>query len=100
MVCNQFNNVIPSPVSDAPQQNSNNDASSTVLSSSENDHLSDSYPFGLTIPNTPAVALPSVRISTEEDAKVNRRFYGGAGDKPHLGGFTSFDPMGVSPTLW
>ena len=21
-------------------------------------------------------------------------------DKAHLGGFTSFDPMGVSPTMW
>ena len=27
-------------------------------------------------------------------------FYGGKGDKAHLGGFTSFDPSGVSPTLW
>jgi hypothetical protein len=66
-----------------------------------NDGTADeNYPYGLTIPKTPAVALPSIRLTDEEDKKVKRKFYGGAGDKAHLGGFTTFDPMGVSPTLW
>lgn len=30
------------------------------------------------------------------DKAVNRNIYGGKGDKPHLGGFTAFDPMGIS----
>jgi hypothetical protein len=105
-----YNSVSPQQFSDAPISSSvtahtnNNDAASIISSSSSNNHHhhvhDDVYPYGLTIPNTPAVALPSVRITADEDAKVDRSFYGGAGDKPHLGGFTSFDPMGVSPTLW
>mmetsp|Transcript_2289 Transcript_2289/g.4077 ORF Transcript_2289/g.4077 Transcript_2289/m.4077 type:complete len:246 (-) Transcript_2289:30-767(-) len=54
----------------------------------------------LTIPRGKAVALPSVQISQEEDESIARGQYGGKGDKPHLGGFTEFDPLGVSPTLW
>lgn len=54
-----------------------------------------SSPYGLFIPEGTAVALPSIRISAEESASINRKFYGGAGDKAHLGGFTNFDPMGV-----
>ncbi|KAL9189884.1 hypothetical protein ACHAXT_009559 [Thalassiosira profunda] len=57
-------------------------------------------PFGMTIPQGEAVALPSVPTTEEEEASIKREFYGGKGDKAHLGGFTSFDPMGVSPTLW
>jgi len=56
--------------------------------------------ISLTIPRGKAVAMPSIRISEEEDKAVARGQYGGKGDKPHLGGFTEFDPLGVSPTLW
>ena len=59
-----------------------------------------SSPYGLHVNEYPAVALPSVRTSEEEETKIERKFYGGAGDKAHLGGFTAFDPNGVSPTLW
>ena len=62
--------------------------------------LPASSPFGLVIPQGPAVALPSIRTTTEEEKDINRNIYGGKGDKRHLGGFTSFDPFGVSPTLW
>lgn len=55
---------------------------------------------GLVIPDVPAVAIPSIRTTEEEEASIKRKFYGGRGDKAHLGGFTSFDPNGVSPTLW
>jgi len=105
VVYNQFSNDVSPRISDAPiissvdhHHTNNNDA--TILSLSNSNQLPDDYPYGLVIPKTPAVALPSVRISAEEDAKVKRKIYGGEGDKPHLGGFTSFDPMGVSPTLW
>lgn len=57
-------------------------------------------PFGLVVPQGPAIALPSVPASLNELAKTERKIYGGKGDKAHLGGFTSFDPMGISPTLW
>jgi len=59
-----------------------------------------SSPYGLHVNEYPAVALPSVRTSEEEETNIDRKFYGGAGDKAHLGGFTAFDPNGVSPTLW
>ena len=109
IVYNQFQNTGVSPqISDVPitssgeiehhKSNINDEAPSSP--NNNNDPLPDDYPYGLVIPKTAAVALPSVRISAEEDAKVKRSIYGGAGDKPHLGGFTSFDPMGVSPTLW
>lgn len=52
------------------------------------------------IPEGEAVALPSIIVSDEEDAKVNRKIYGGAKDKKHLGGFTDIDLMGVSPAVW
>ena len=107
IVYNQFqnNDVVSSQISDLPTitssiANIKDEASSSPTGSNNNDPLPDDYPYGLVIPKTAAVALPSVRISAEEDAKVKRSIYGGAGDKPHLGGFTSFDPMGVSPTLW
>jgi len=61
---------------------------------------SSASPFGLVIPQGPATPLPSILISAEEEASINRNIYGGKGDKAHLGGFTSFDPMGVSPALW
>lgn len=56
--------------------------------------------LGMVVPQGRAVALPSVRISAKESVKIDRKIYGGEGDKAHLGGFTSFDPHGVSPTLW
>ena len=55
---------------------------------------------GSFVPEGPAVALPSILISAEEDSKINRHIYGGKGDKAHLGGFTAFDEMGVGVTLW
>ena len=58
------------------------------------------YPYGLVIPQGSAIALPSIRTSTEEENSIKREIYGGQGDKAHLGGFTTFDHMGVSPTLW
>ncbi|KAL7543766.1 hypothetical protein ACHAXR_013076 [Thalassiosira sp. AJA248-18] len=61
---------------------------------------STSSPYGLLIPEGSATALPSIRTSLDEEASIKRNFYGGKGDKAHLGGFTAFDPMGVSPTLW
>lgn len=39
---------------------------------------------------------PSVPLSAEEEAKLKRGQYGGKGDKPHLGGFTNIDVMGLS----
>ena len=44
--------------------------------------------------------MPSVRISEEESAKVDRKIYGGAGDKQHLGGFTEVDIHGIAPMVW
>ncbi|KAL3808922.1 hypothetical protein ACHAXA_004690 [Cyclostephanos tholiformis] len=57
-------------------------------------------PYGSFVPEGPAVALPSIRITPEEDSKIERHIYGGRGDKPHLGGFTAFDPDGVSVAFW
>ena len=51
----------------------------------------------LNIPQGEAKALPSIRVEVEE---VNRGHYGGEGDKQHLGGFTKYDGMGVSPATW
>jgi len=72
----------------------NDDTDTTVVGSSS------SSPIGHFIPRGRAVALPSVRISEDEEKNVTRGQYGGKGDKPHLGGFTDFDPLGVSPSLW
>ena len=72
----------------------------TTISDTPNVLPASTSPFGLVIPQGPAVALPSIRTTTEEEKDINRNFYGGKGDKKHLGGFTSFDPFGVSPTLW
>eukprot|EP00586_Coscinodiscus_wailesii_P020042 CAMPEP_0172516992 /NCGR_PEP_ID=MMETSP1066-20121228/280849_1 /TAXON_ID=671091 /ORGANISM="Coscinodiscus wailesii, Strain CCMP2513" /LENGTH=350 /DNA_ID=CAMNT_0013298729 /DNA_START=136 /DNA_END=1188 /DNA_ORIENTATION=+ len=47
-----------------------------------------------------AIALPSIRISDEEESKIDRKIYGGTGDKPHLGGFTAIDYQGLSPRAW
>mmetsp|Transcript_12207 Transcript_12207/g.25755 ORF Transcript_12207/g.25755 Transcript_12207/m.25755 type:complete len:405 (-) Transcript_12207:113-1327(-) len=66
----------------------------------DNENLHDMSEIGMKIPRGKAVALPSVRISDEEESSIRREFYGGKGDKPHLGGFTEFDVLGVSPSLW
>ena len=60
----------------------------------------DTSPFGWKIPQGIAIAHPSIPTTEEEEQSIKRSFYGGKGDKAHLGGFTSFDPSGVSPTLW
>jgi hypothetical protein len=62
--------------------------------------ISVSDVYGVVIPNGPAIARPSARTTKEEESSINRKFYGGRGDKPHLGGFTAFDPNGISPSLW
>jgi hypothetical protein len=56
--------------------------------------------YGTFVPEGPAVALPSIRITPEEEATIKRAIYGGKGDKAHLGGFTAFDQMGVTVSLW
>jgi hypothetical protein len=57
----------------------------------------NSIAFSLGIPPGAAKPLPSIRVETEE---VTRGIYGGKGDKKHLGGFTAYDPHGVSPAVW
>lgn len=47
-------------------------------------------------PKGEAVALPSIRT----DENFDREIYGGKGDGKHLGGFTTYDGMGVSPDVW
>lgn len=51
----------------------------------------------LGIPVGKAQNLPSIR---EADVDNERKIYGGNGDKKHLGGFTEYDGMGVSPNVW
>jgi hypothetical protein len=48
-------------------------------------------PIGMVIPRGKAIAMPSIKISEEEEMNIKRDQYGGKGDKPHLGGFTEFD---------
>jgi len=62
--------------------------------------LSSSVSSPLAIPEGEAVALPSVRELSEDDKKVERKIYGGEGDKKHLGGFTDIDLHGISPATW
>ncbi|KAL7525863.1 hypothetical protein ACHAWF_001536 [Thalassiosira exigua] len=79
---------------DAPRVTTIDESISSASSSS-------SSPYGYFVPGGEATALPSIRLNPEEEADLqDHRFYGGAGDKTHLGGFTEFDPQGVSPTLW
>lgn len=54
----------------------------------------------LAIPRGEAQALPSIRVTAEQSVDNKRNFYGGAGDKAHLGGFTEFDTDGISPNAW
>ena len=62
--------------------------------------LRDNNP--LMIPIGKAQNLPSIRVKeAEEDSeKIDRKIYGGKGDKKHLGGFTEIDMNGISPALW
>jgi len=53
----------------------------------------------LGIPPGEAVNLPSIRVQ-EEAVDKERKIYGGAGDKKHLGGFTELDLNGISPAVW
>lgn len=75
-------------------------ARGTALQTQEQQQQHGASPYGLFVPEGPAIALPSVRTTTAEEESIKRSFYGGEGDKAHLGGFTAFDPMGVSPSLW
>ena len=72
--------------------------------SSSSPNASHSYGWDLSnplgIPKGEAPALPSIRVSHQESAADQRKYYGGAGDKPHLGGFTEFDSDGISPNAW
>ena len=82
--------------SEAPSVTNNSISPISTTSSSS----SASSPFGWKIPQGIATARPSIPPTADEEATIDRKFYGGKGDKAHLGGFTSFDPSGVSPTLW
>jgi len=44
-------------------------------------------------------ALPSVRVEDNDD-RLKRGHYGGAGDAAHLGGFTELDEDGIALELW
>ncbi|KAL3775429.1 hypothetical protein ACHAW5_007153 [Stephanodiscus triporus] len=72
----------------------------TSLSNDDRSTVGSWDTYGSFVPEGPAVALPSIRISPEEEAKIQRGIYGGTGDKAHLGGFTAFDEMGVSVSVW
>lgn len=54
----------------------------------------------LSIPKGEAQALPSLRVAKAQSVDQERTFYGGSGDKAHLGGFTEFDTDGISPLVW
>ena len=57
----------------------------TIDNSISNTATSSTSPYGYFVPEGKATALPSIRTSSEEEAGIDRRFYGGAGDKKHLG---------------
>ncbi|KAL7551273.1 hypothetical protein ACHAWF_014477 [Thalassiosira exigua] len=98
----QHANAIATPRGDAPLPEEGNPPRrrGRGRDDDEEEESGDASPIGMAVPRGKAVALPSVRISGEEETKIAREQYGGKGDKPHLGGFTEFDPLGVSPTLW
>jgi Methyltransferase domain len=60
----------------------------------------------MNVPQGKAVALPSIQVKETENAAgndgANAGYYGGKGDKPHLGGFANggIDFSGVSPAAW
>jgi hypothetical protein len=65
--------------------------SSIALPSSS---TSETYPY--------IAPLPSIRLTDREETQANRKRkkYGGKGDRLHLGGFITFDRMGVSNNTW
>ena len=54
----------------------------------------------LGIPQGKAEALPSILVDKKMEQRTGLVQYGGEGDKVHLGGFTAYDGMGVSPAVW
>jgi hypothetical protein len=56
----------------------------------------------LDLKRTRALAMPSVRVEEEFRKSKQDKYYGGKGDKQHLGGFASgsVDMNGVSPAAW
>jgi len=87
----EYNSILPKHAIGSISQQ---DATATPLVPSSRDD-SSSATIGMFIPPGKAVAMPSVQITEEDEKKIGRGIYGGKGDKPHLGGFTSFD---VRPT--
>jgi SAM-dependent methyltransferase len=53
----------------------------------------------LSVPRGQPPNLPRIEAK-EAEAGIVRGIYGGTNDGKHLGGFTEFDPHGVSPTVW
>lgn len=75
-----------------------------------NNNLRYQHPI-LDLPQGQAIALPSIRvddnssdndITNGDNVDSKRIYYGGRGDKPHLGGFANqdIDMDGVSPAAW
>jgi hypothetical protein len=67
---------------------------------------SNIHPY-LDIPLGDAIALPSIRVVEKEEEQRNdpkrQNYYGGKGDKKHLGGFATgntLDMNGISPGAW
>jgi Methyltransferase domain len=59
--------------------------------------------FPLAVPRGQPPNLPRIEVAEQENsggAEGGRGIYGGKNDGKHLGGFTEFDPHGVSPTVW
>ena len=81
------------PVDEGGHTGNNNNSNPRLLRGGDRSDGGDDYagPIANVIPRGKAVALPSVLISEDEDAKISRGQYGGKGDKAHLGGFTEFD---------
>ena len=76
LLTSHFEKKESSPLSQPPisySTTSSNNLRQTTASSSS--------PFGVVIPQGRAVALPSVRISADESAKIDRNIYGGSGGK-------------------
>lgn len=88
---------------------SNNSSNTSIISSITSDSLmnnNDIYnylpPGSKYIREKSPPNKPSVRLTPQEEQAVakKRSFYGGKGDKLHLGGFTNFDSAGVSANLF
>lgn len=88
----------PSPL--AVEKEIANQLSAEAFARQQQVILNSSSLFVLDFPRGEAVALPSIRISDAEEKVINRKHYGGAYDKKHLGGFTEIDLFGISPAVW